>query len=285
MRIFGLTLLASFAATPALAQKDAPPSATNGEFDGNHLVLGIGVARLPDYDGSNDYSWSPVPAAVGSLAGFNFQLVGTQLSVDLIRDGRGEGGGWDIQLGPVAVVNMNRASTGSIADPRIKALGRIDTAIELGGYVGIGRVGVLTSDHDRLSLTASYRHDVSGVSDAGVFTPSVSYMTPLSRKAMVVTYLSALRVEKGYATTYFGITPAGSAASGLPVWNPRGGWKSWTAGLGGMISLTGDLTHGLQLAAGGTYSRMLNDFGASPIVAIAGSRDQWIGTLGLAYSF
>src|SRR3546814_4584311 len=64
------------------------------------------------------------------------------------------------QAGPIAVVNFNRSSTKSIDDPRIKALGKVDTAIELGGYVGIGKTGVITSPYDKLSVSLSYRHDV-----------------------------------------------------------------------------------------------------------------------------
>jgi MipA family protein len=29
----------------------------------------------------------------------------------------------------------------------------------------------------------------------------------------------------------------------------------------------------------------LNDFGDSPVVSIAGSRSQWLGVVGLAYTF
>lgn len=271
-----------FLATPALAQETAEAPARDP--GGDRVLVGLGVANLPDYEGSDDRTWSPAGGVLGSLGGFNFQLVGNQLSIDLIRDTHGSPG-WDVQLGPVGVLNLNRTSTKAIDDPRVKALGKRDLGVELGGYFGIARVGVVTSDYDRLSLSASYRHDVAGVSDAGVFVPSVSYMTPLSRKAMLATFVSAERVERGYAQTYFGVTPAGSAASGLPVWNPRGGWKSWTAGLGGMVSLSGDLTHGLQLVAGGTYRRLINDVGASPIVSTAGARGQWLGAAGLAYSF
>lgn len=126
---------------------------------------------------------------------------------------------------------------------------------------------------------------MSGVHDAEILTPSVSYLTPLSRKALVGLFASAERAENGYADTYFGVTPAGSAASGLPAYDPDGGWKSWTAGMGGAVSLTGDLTHGLQLVVAGTYRQLLGDVADSPIVATAGSRDQWMGALGIAYSF
>lgn len=281
MRICSLAFLTSLclAATPAFAQGRGAGSAREGDF----AMVGVAIATLPDYEGSDDYAWAPAPGATGRVSGFGFELVGTQLSVDLIPD-RGSDG-LDFQAGPTVNVNLNRSSTKGIDDPRIKALGKIDTAVEVGGYFGLAKSGVITSDYDRLAVRVSYRHDVTGTSDAGVFVPSVTYVTPLSRKAMVGTFLSASRVEKGYARTYFGVTPAGAAASGLPVYNAQGGWKDWTVGLGGMVSLTGDLTHGLQLVGGATYRKLLGDFADTPIVSVAGSRNQWLGTLGLAYSF
>ena len=80
--------LAFFAATPALAQQ-APPVDDGGDV----IVLGAGAAILPDYEGSDDSRWAPVPAAMGRISGFNFQLVGNRASVDLIRDSSGPG--WD----------------------------------------------------------------------------------------------------------------------------------------------------------------------------------------------
>jgi MipA family protein len=295
MRLTPLLLgaLASFAAVPALAQDGggvAPPDAgaaatAADEFDtgGDSITIGAGAAYLPDYEGSNDYRFVPAPGAIGSFRGFNFTLAGNRLSVDLIPDGRGPT--VDIQAGPIGVVNFNRSSLKSIDDRRVRALGELDTAIELGGYVGIGKTGVITSPYDRLSVSVSYRYDVAGVHESGVLQPTINYLTPLSRKAAVGLFASAERAERGYARTYFSVSTAGAIASGLPTYNARGGWKNWTLGALGTYALTGDLLHGFKLVAGGTYRRMLNDFGDSPLVRIAGSRDQWLGAVGLAYTF
>ena len=51
------------------------------------------------------------------------------------------------------------------------------------------------------------------------------------------------------------------------------------------MSLTGDLLHGFKLAAGGTYTRSLNDFADSPIVRLRGSKNQFLGAVGIAYTF
>ncbi len=274
-------------ATPALAQDatgSTPPAVdANADTGGDFAVVGLGAAVLPDYEGSDDYSFSPVPAATGRVSGFNFLLAGNRLSVDLVPDGIGPT--WDFQAGPIAVLNLNRSSTKGIDDAQVRALGKVDTAIELGGYVGIGKTGVITSQFDRLSLSVSYRKDVASGHKSTVLAPTVNYVTPLSTKALVGLFVSGERVGEGYADSYFSITPAQSVASGLPVYNARGGWKNWTVGALAGRSLTGDLTGGLQLFGTVVYRKLLNDFADSPIVSRNGSTSQWLGALGIAYSF
>jgi MipA family protein len=242
----------------------------------------VGAGILPDYEGSGDYQFSPVPAAIGQFSGFRFTLAGNRLSVDLIRDGYGPT--WDVQAGPIGVVNFNRGNRDSIDNPQVALLPERDTAIELGGYVGIGKTGVITSDYDRFSFTVSYRHDVSGVHDSGIWAPTATYVTPLSTKALVGLVASAEIVERGYGRAYFSVSPEESAISGLPVYLAGGGFKNWTLGAYGMRSLTGDLTGGFQLVGGVVYRRLTNDFSDSPITQV-GSANQWLGVLGIAYAF
>ncbi len=270
-------------AAPALAQDEPllPPPVE--DVGSTSITIGGGVVYLPDYEGSNDYRFTPAPGAIGTYKGFAFTLAGNRFSVDLIPDAPGPG--WDFQAGPIGVVNFNRSTLNQIDDPRVRALGEVDTAIELGGYLGIGRTGVITSAYDTLSLSVSYRYDVTSAHKSGILQPTINYVTPLSRKAAVGLFASAERAEGGYARTYFGITPAQSVASGLPVHTARAGWKNYTIGGLATFALTGDLLHGFKLVAGGTYRRMLNDFGDSPVTSIAGDRDQWLGALGLAYTF
>lgn len=288
--LFLTTVAAALAAvaTPALAQ-DAPTPPTpqtigNPPTDfGDRITVGVGAAYLPDYEGSNNYRFAPAPVAIGAIDRFNFSLIGNRLSVDLIRDRPGSD--IDFQLGPLAVLDLNRRSRTSSDDPRIRALGGVGTALELGGYAGIGKTGIITSPYDKLSVSLSYRYDVTNVHNSGLLQPSINYLTPLSRKAAVGLFASAEHAGQGYATTYFTVTPGGSAASGLPVYYARSGWKDVSVGGLATVSLTGDLLHGFKLVGGGTYTRLMNDFGDSPIVRIAGSRNQWIGALGVAYTF
>ncbi|WP_375398201.1 MipA/OmpV family protein [uncultured Sphingomonas sp.] len=274
-------------AWPAAAQSAAtlPPDAgaATAQIGGDSLTIGGGAVYLPDYEGSNDDHFVPAPGAIGSVKGFNFTLAGNRFSADLIPNQSGPT--LDFQAGPVVVVDFNRSNIKSIDDVRIRALGKRDTAIEVGGYVGIGKTGVITSDYDRLSISLSYRKGVSGAQRAGILSPTINYFTPLGTKTGVGLFASAERAERGYARSYFDVNAAQSLASGLPVYSTRGGWKDWSVGLIGTQSITGDLLHGFKIVGGVNYKRLLNDFAQSPVVRIAGRRDQWTGVIGLAYTF
>ena len=293
MRVFPAALavrsiaaLVACCATPAIAQDASPPpnpQTTSSSLAADTLTVGVAAVYLTDYEGSDDYRFVPAPGAIGSYKGYSFQLAGNRLSADLIRTPSGPG--IDLQAGPLAVVNFDRSNVDNIDSARVRALGERDTAIEIGGYVGIGKTGVITSEYDQLSATLSYRTDVAGAHGGGIWQPSVSYFTPLSTKAAVGLFGSLEHVSGDYARYYFTIDPTAAAASGLPAFDADGGWKNYTLGVIGTYALTGDLLHGVKVVAGGTYKRMLGDFGDSPIVSQEGSRGQWLLAAGLAYTF
>jgi outer membrane protein len=197
-------------AAPAFAQDQTaetapvPDASTAPDLDKDSFQIGVGAGVVPSYEGSDDYVFTAVPGIRGRVSGINFALRGNRFSADVIPTPGGPG--WDFQLGPVAQVNFARNS--NIRDPQVKALGKIDIAVELGGYAGIGKQGVFTSDYDKLSASVTYVHDVAGTHGSYVLTPSIDYGTPLSTKAYVGLNLSADYMGGGYADTYFSVTPA-----------------------------------------------------------------------------
>ncbi|RYY27982.1 MAG: MipA/OmpV family protein [Sphingomonadales bacterium] len=281
-------LLPLLLANPAFAQEapapvdPAPNTIDPAKLDGDSITIGAAAGIGPSYEGSNDTVLSVVPGIRSRVSQINFTLRGNRFFADLIPTPGGPG--WDFQLGPVAQINFNR-STSAIKDPRVEAIGKIKSAIEVGGIVGIAKQGVLTSDYDRLGVSFIYAHDAGGVHKSYTMTPAIDYGTPLSRKAYVGISASANYMGQGYATRYFSIAPGASVRSGLPVYNARKGWKDWTLGTVGMLALTGDLTGGLSMIGAASYRRLLGSAAETPLTSIAGSRDQWTGMLGLAYTF
>lgn len=274
------TLLA-FLATPAFAQGPAgEPDAPIEERPGNYSI-GLGVAVGPSYEGSDNYSIRPAGLLRADLGAVTLTTRGTYLYADLL-DGDAAEGGLDLEAGPIAGVRLNRTS--GIKDARVRRLGELDAAIELGGFAGIGYKG-LTNPYDRLGVRVEYVTDVADVHGGYVISPSLEFQTPLSTSFFVGASLSADFANDEYADTYFSVTPAGTAASGLSTFNADGGYKSWGASLLAAYSLSGDLRRGFALFGLANYKRLQNDFRRSPLVSEAGDAEQLFGAVGVSYTF
>ena len=270
----GLAFIALGAAETAFAQSE----------DSNALTVGIGAAVIPSYEGSDDYRVIPVPQLRGKVSDFAFWTRGPSLYFDVIPN---RGQDIDLQLGPVAGVRFDRSSR-KIKDAAVRALGERDKAVELGGFVGIGKTGVFTSAYDNLSVRVAVTKDVAGAHESFIVTPAIEYFTPLSTRSFVGLGVSADYVGKKYGRYYYDVDAAGALASGLPEYSRAGdgsGFKKVGVNLTGGLSLSGDIRKGWALFALGGYSRMLGDYADSPIVSIAGSKNQWIGAVGVGYTF
>jgi outer membrane protein len=275
-RILLLTL-PFMAAAPALAQEAQ---------DRSSLTVGIGVASVPTYEGSDDSRMIFGPQLRGKVKDYAFFTRGPALFFDAIPNR--DDSGIDFQLGPVVGVRMERTSRKQINDSAVEALGKRDTAIELGGYVGIGKTGIITSAYDNLSARVAVTKDVGGAHESYIVTPAIEYFTPLSIRSFAGIGVSADYVGKKFGRYYSDIDAAGSLASGLPVYTRGGadsGFRRVNANLTGGYSLSGDIRKGWVVVGMVGYSRMLGRYADSPVVAIAGSKDQFIGAIGVGYTF
>ncbi|WP_417622049.1 MipA/OmpV family protein [Parasphingorhabdus sp.] len=269
-------------AQPLMAQEDpAPMPVEKSVFDGDYITAGIGVAVGPSYDGSDDYTVSPLPVVLGRLGGVDFQPRGPGIALDFIPDQKDAK--IDFVLGPVVRARFDRHN--SIKDPVVRSLGKLDFALELGPVAGV-QVNRLLNPYDSLTAQVDVRWDVAGAHDGMVVFPSLTYFTPLSRGLATSLAISAEHVDDDYADYYFSISPAGSTASGLPAFAAGGGWKNVGATLLTAVDLDGDITNGgLGLIFLGGYSRMLEDAKRSPVTSIRGSANQWFGAIGVGYTF
>lgn len=277
MRISIIAAGALLLASPAVAQDAASEPSV---FDGDYLSIGAGAAYGPSYAGSDDYVLYPVPLVQGSFHGVGIDPRSGGLALDFIPDpDKGTG----FNLGVAARVRMDRAH--KIKDPVVRSLGKLDTAVEVGPTAGATIAQVL-NPYDSLTFTADALWDLAGAHKGMVVDPSVSYFTPLSRGIAASLSLSAEYADGKFADYYYTISPAGSAASGLPVFNAGSGFTRAGANLLLGFDLDGNLENGgLALVLVGGYSRMLGDAKRSPVTSIRGSADQWLGAVGLGFTF
>jgi outer membrane protein len=91
-----------------------------------------------------------------------------------------------------------------------------------------------------------------------------------------------LRLSDGrYQRAYFGVAPGTAAATGLPVYTPRGGIHA----VGLASGLTQKLGGPWGVYAYAGYDRLIDRAGRSPLVRRYGRRDEISGGVALTYSF
>lgn len=284
MRILACAALAACLASPTFAQS----TPTTGQLPSpdeinsrDTLTIAGGAGIAPDYEGSDDYRFIPVAAIRGRYHGFAFTTRGTYLYLDVVPRGKSN---IDFEFGPVAGVRLNKRR--HIDDDVVKLLPKTNTAIEVGAFAGIGISG-LTNPYDRLAFRLDVLHDVGNAHKSTVISPNIEFSTPVSRTTYVGANVGLEFVSNKYADYYYSITPADSVRTGgiLPPFNADGGLKNWKAGLLVNQSLSGDLLHGLSVFGVGQYSHLEGDIRRSPLVAQRGSASQWLGALGLAYTW
>lgn len=87
--------------------------------------------------------------------------------------------------------------------------------------------------------------------------------------------------DEQYQQAYFGVSPAMSAASGLPAFDADSGIR----GVGAATSISYQFSSDWGIQAYGRYERLVSDAGRSPLIRTYGSRDQFSAGLALSYTF
>ncbi len=278
-------LLATFASaalfTPTLAQTtmDAPENATapatasttgsSRTFTG--YVIG-GAISLPEYEGSSDMT--VVPLIAGELRwGKNRYLAwdGITGRINVLDNER-------FEFGPAINITLGRDK--DIESLKIRRLGEIDTAVELGAFVAYNIPSGLR-DGDMIRLSGQITSDVSDVHEGVVGDLTATYRTRFGDKVGVSTYTSISFANDEFADTYFSITPVGALATGLARTTVEAGVKDFSFG----VNATYDLGDRWSLFAMTKYSRLLGDFADSPIVALEGDDNQFSIGLGIGWKF
>jgi len=246
------------------------------------FTIGVGAARVPDYEGSDDYRIIPAGAIRARINGISITTNGPYLYIDVIPQ---SGSKVDFDVGPIAGIRFD--SRRHSDDPVVSKMVKRNTAFELGGFAGVSLHG-LVDPYDTLSIHLDVLHDVGNAHKSTVFDPNVSFSTPVSRKTYLSLSAGAEFVGHKFANYYFGVTPADVIATGgaLSLYNPNdGGMTSWKTTFLVNHSITGDLLHGISLFGMAQYSHLVGEFKRSPIVAERGSASQWIGAIGAAYTW
>jgi MipA family protein len=263
-----------------------PPEDMPSVFDDNWINIGIGAGLIPTYGGSDDYFVFPVPLVTGRLGGVGFQPSGAGIIFDvlspqptLLQTNKAP----QVSFGPAFRLRVERSVDSR--DPVVEAAGRLDRALEMGLAAGVTFPAVL-NPNDALTIGTAIRWDVLGAHKGQVIEPSVAYLTPLSLGILVQLSATMEIVDDNFARYYQSVTPAQSAASGLPVFNASGGVNRIGTNLTAAFDLDGNaLNGGFNIFTVAGYSRMMGDGANTPFTRLRGRPDQFLFGLGVGYTF
>ncbi len=261
---------------------DSPPAFEGSVFDGDWISVGAGAVLSPSYKGSDDYVVSPIPIVQGKVAGIGINPRPGGLALNFIPASDGK---VRFSAGVAAKLNRNRAS--QIEDDVVKQYGKLDTAVEVGPTVGVSFPGVI-NPYDSISLNLDVLFDVAGAHGGMTVAPSVTYFTPVSRGAAVSLSLSASRVDDDFADYYYSVPAIATLAPAdtLPTFDAEGGFDSMGVNLLFAVDADGNLANGgLSFIVLGGYSRLLGDAKRTPFTSIRGDADQFMGAVGIGYTF
>jgi MipA family protein len=269
-----------------VARTGGPPQGMPSVFDDNWLNVGFGLGLVPTYGGSDNYFVFPVPLVTGRIGGVGFRPAGAGVVFDVLspqptvlQNNKAP----RLSIGPTFRVRVDRS-----VDPRddaVAAAGELDNAIELGIAGGV-TFPALLNPNDSLTVTTAVRWDVAGAHKGRVIEPTVAYLTPLSLGILVQLSATMEFVDDRFARYYFNVSPAQSAASGLPVFNGSGGANRIGTNLTAAFDLDGNaLNGGFNVFTIAGYSRMLGDGAANPFTAVRGNPNQFLIGAGVGYTF
>ncbi len=244
----------------------AEPSSTTS------LTIGIGGGVAPDYEGSNEYRAIPLPLFDLRYNGLSLRTSKFGVEADVLPSEA-------IQAGPIVRYNTGRDS--GVDDDIVRLLPEVDGSVELGAYAATGLpLSVIGIESPSIvTARAGFLQGLDGGHEGLTVEGSLGLITPVSERLTVIGSLSATYMSEDYADSFFSVTPAGSAASGLAAFDAGSGIKDVGVSLIGSY----EMTDTWSLYGIANYTRLLGDAADSPVVRERGSENQFFGGLGISY--
>jgi outer membrane protein len=248
--IAGLALLSASTAALADPGKDL------------RVRVGAGADLRPPYPGADTDKVGPlfsVSLAHGTDP-FKFKAYDDSSGIALVSS-------HGFSFGP-AVNLVGRRKDSDVGAP----VGRVGATVEAGVFAGY-RLGDFRIRGEVLKGIGGHQGVRGQVGVDRIWRDGDRYVFSIGPRLLIA--------DARYERAYFGVTPAASLASGVPIHTPRGG----IYGVAATSGLSVQLDSRWGLFGYGRYERLVGDAAKSPIVRRFGSRDQMSGGIGLSYTF
>jgi outer membrane protein len=228
-------------------------------------TIGAEGTYKPDFEGAKASMLSPVPIIYIRRAGSadDFHSPRDNASIALIDFG-------DLRAGPVGKFVPARTQASNTA---LYGLGDVNAAFELGGFIEYFPV-------DWFRVRNETRGGLGG--HGGVVSDfSADFIVPVTRALTVSAGPRFTWESTGATAPYFSINQVQAMATGLAMFDAKGGAHS--AGVGAQVKYR--INPQWEVHSYVEYERLLGDAAKSPLVTVRGSANQTTVGIGASYSF
>lgn len=216
--------------------------------DGDSLMVGLGVAYVPEYAGSDDSRVVPVPFLERTYA--NGFFLSTRRGI-----------GYQTNVG---AVNLSGAlAYGGSRDEHKRTFGAGSDALKGMGDIDGGLQAVLTASYQlgKVGLSVGTTQAVGKRENGSTYTLGASVPLYSGTNDQVSLGGSAVYGDNKHAQTYFGVTGAQSARSGYRAYQAKAGFETVSAAVSWDHVI--DKRWSAHTAVG--FTRLLGDAADSPL--------------------
>jgi len=256
--VFAMFLLAG---APAMAGDIDVTAAESVSIE--QSILGLGVAAVPDYEGSDDYKAAPLLQARFNWSNnMYFSLLGNSARFNLIPSKT-----W--HFGPML---RYRPARDDVDNDRVDAMKDVDAAMEVGAFLSYNLpnwVFLVSATRD----VASYYGNVVNV--------GLGYRHMFDKRTTMTLFAETTYADNDYMDTYFSVDQQDAARSGLRPYSASAAWKD----VGGGILVQHFFESSWGMMGVVKYTKLVDDASDSPLVDDEGDDNQWLAGVLVNYRF
>ena len=262
-----ISIIAASTVATANAQEGGP-----GGYDPNdwHGFIAVGVVAAPDYEGSKQYRVLPFPFFSVSKGNYSIRTEGPGVAINIIDNA-------NFNAGPIVAFRPERDE--DARDATVKTLTTINSSVEAGGFLSYGFD--LDGPGERIEASVKSVFDLGDAHNGYTVQGSLSYRTVFERKYSFSLALSATYGDEKYNNTYFGVSAADSAISGIAQYNAESGLKD----IGATTTLGYQFDDKWGMMVIGGYTKLLSPAKDSPLIQAVGNTNQFFGGTAVTYRF
>lgn len=224
---------------------------------GSHWTLGVGVATVPEFEGSDEYEAQPVPVV--------------DVGIGPIFAKTGEGIGFNVIDTPIITAGASIKWMPGYDDDEVPAgIDKVD-----------GEIGARVFASTRLNGVTATIAATQAITDTDrglLINAGVAYPMPASKRLTITPSAGTTWADDNYMTSYFGIDPSEAAASDLDRYDPTSGFKD----IHFRVSASDRITDSINALGSVGITHLLGEAADSPLVE---RKTQPTALLGLAYTF